>query len=411
MDRFNHGKISKTTKKTTPKASSSEQSLQMIPSVVSEKWATISSTMASLMFAWAIICQYSPYEVRNIIGKLKRRLRDHLDPYLTLSIHESTEDRMKRSEAYLFVEAYLSSIASKDAKRLRADMEKEGSDLVISMDDYEEVIDKFRGGKFWWSMRRIPVSQRAPYYEQGKRYYVLTFHRKYREVVTKYYLEHVMKQGKEARSRTRQRKLYTNIAGSSRMSNSMWSHVVFEHPARLENMALEPELKEDIFEDLVAFSKNKEFYERAGKAWKRGYLLYGPPGTGKSTMVAAMANLLNYDVYDIELTAVKDNTELRRLLIETTSKSIIVIEDIDCSLDLTGQRTKKKAENSSGEDDHQNNVEERKEIRKEPKDEGSSRVTLSGLLNFIDGIWSACGSERLIVFTTNYVDKLDPALI
>ena len=41
----------------------------------------------------------------------------------------------------------------------------------------------------------------------------------------------------------------------------------------------------------------------------------------------------------------------------------------------------------------------------------SSQVTLSGLLNFIDGLWSACGGERLIVFTTNYVEKLDPALV
>ncbi|TXG70463.1 hypothetical protein EZV62_005398 [Acer yangbiense] len=39
------------------------------------------------------------------------------------------------------------------------------------------------------------------------------------------------------------------------------------------------------------------------------------------------------------------------------------------------------------------------------------QVTLSELLNFIDGLWSACGGERLIVFTTNYIEKLDPALI
>ncbi|KAI3873406.1 hypothetical protein MKW98_008058, partial [Papaver atlanticum] len=44
-------------------------------------------------------------------------------------------------------------------------------------------------------------------------------------------------------------------------------------------------------------------------------------------------------------------------------------------------------------------------------DDQKSKVTLSGLLNFIDGLWSACGKERIIVFTTNYVDKLDPALI
>ena len=38
-------------------------------------------------------------------------------------------------------------------------------------------------------------------------------------------------------------------------------------------------------------------------------------------------------------------------------------------------------------------------------------MTLSGLLNFIDGLWSSCGDERIIVFTTNYKEKLDPALL
>ena len=38
-------------------------------------------------------------------------------------------------------------------------------------------------------------------------------------------------------------------------------------------------------------------------------------------------------------------------------------------------------------------------------------MTLSGLLNFIDGLWSAHSGERIIVFTTNFVDWLDPALI
>jgi SpoVK/Ycf46/Vps4 family AAA+-type ATPase len=38
-------------------------------------------------------------------------------------------------------------------------------------------------------------------------------------------------------------------------------------------------------------------------------------------------------------------------------------------------------------------------------------LTLSGLLNFIDGLWSSCGDERIIVFTTNHKDRLDPALL
>lgn len=39
------------------------------------------------------------------------------------------------------------------------------------------------------------------------------------------------------------------------------------------------------------------------------------------------------------------------------------------------------------------------------------QLTLSGLLNFIDGLWSNCGDERIIVFTTNRKEKLDPALL
>ena len=128
-------------------------------------------------------------------------------------------------------------------------------------------------------------------------------------------------------------------------------------------------------------------------------------------MIAAMANFLDYDVYDLELTTVKDNSDLRRLLIETTGKSIIVIEDIDCSLDLTGQRKKKEEDENGDETDKEKDPISKK--KKEAKEEGkrASKVTLSGLLNFIDGIWSACGGERIIVFTTNYVDRLDPALI
>ena len=37
------------------------------------------------------------------------------------------------------------------------------------------------------------------------------------------------------------------------------------------------------------------------------------------------------------------------------------------------------------------------------------RVTFSGLLNAIDGV--GCAEERILFMTTNYIDRLDPALI
>ncbi|OWM78343.1 hypothetical protein CDL15_Pgr016067 [Punica granatum] len=102
-------------------------------------------------------------------------------------------------------------------------------------------------------------------------------------------------------------------------------------------------------DDLNTFAKGRDFYHKVGRAWKRGYLLCGPPGSGKSSLIAAMANFLCYNVYDLELTKVADNSELRALLIQTTSRSIIVIEDIDCSidLDLTADRLQLKSSSSS----------------------------------------------------------------
>ncbi|XP_050376452.1 AAA-ATPase ASD, mitochondrial-like [Argentina anserina] len=386
----------------------------MMPPMMNQMWTTMGSTLASFMFIWAIIRQYCPYELRRFFEKYSLRVTGYFYPYIKISIHEFTGDRLKRSEAYTAVEAYLSSNTSKSAKRLKAEMVKDSSNMVLSMDEYERVTDEFHGANVWWVLTKAVSPGRSmsmSYYpEQEKRFYKLTFHKKYREIITGSYLDHVVREGKEIRVKNRQRKLYTNSPGYKWPSykQTMWSHIMFEHPATFETMALEPEMKKEIIEDLMTFSQSKDFYARIGKAWKRGYLLYGPPGTGKSTMIAAMANLLSYDVYDLELTAVKDNTELRKLLIETTSKSIIVIEDIDCSLDLTGQR-KKKAEKGGLEDEI---MKASKERLKEPKEEGgSSKVTLSGLLNFIDGLWSACGGERLVVFTTNYVEKLDPALI
>ncbi|KAL5713194.1 hypothetical protein ACHQM5_015296 [Ranunculus cassubicifolius] len=112
-----------------------------------------------------------------------------------------------------------------------------------------------------------------------------------------------------------------------------------------------------------------------------------PPGTGKSSLIAAIANYLNFDVYDLDLTEIHQNSELRKLLVATANRSILVVEDIDCNINFQDREAESQRKNSN------------------------QKVTLSDMLNFIDGLWSTCGDERIIIFTTNHKDKLDPALL
>lgn len=215
------------------------------------------------------------------------------------------------------------------------------------------------------------------------------------------YLDHMVAQAAEIRRRSQDRYLYTNSRGGgldSARPGSPWEAVPFKHPSTFATLAMDPDKKSELMADLKDFAEGESFYRATGRAWKRGYLLYGPPGTGKSSMIAAMANYLGYDVYDLELTEVGSNSDLRKLLMKTTPKSIIVIEDIDCSLNLSGNRSSKRI---SGRADPARNG-----------DDGTgSTVTLSGLLGFTDGLWSCCGSERIFVLTTNHVERIDPALL
>uniref|UniRef100_A0A0D9V006 ATPase AAA-type core domain-containing protein n=1 Tax=Leersia perrieri TaxID=77586 RepID=A0A0D9V006_9ORYZ len=196
---------------------------------------------------------------------------------------------------------------------------------------------EFRGAAVWWTsvVRENSQGQQGAHTRQCQR---LTFHKHDRYLVVDEYLPHVRRKGHEILfSNHRRRRLYTNnkSGDSFQINYRAWSYTDFDHPTTFDMSAMDTAKKREIIDDLDA-----SIYRRAGKPWKRGYLLYSPPGTGKSTMIAAMTNYLDYDIYDVELTVVKDNNNLHRLLIETTSKSIIVIEHIDCCLDgLTSPAT------------------------------------------------------------------------
>ncbi|KAI4983311.1 hypothetical protein ZWY2020_023803 [Hordeum vulgare] len=367
-------------------------------------FAGILSSFTSLLFLLSMAQQCVPDLVRDYVDTLVTRIMDAISPYDTVTMDEHDPDSFSSSEAYTIVEAYLSATCAFRARCLRATVGSDDDRMTLAMDDHEEVVDGFRGANMCWS--KIKVLPRANTivtnaHTDERRMYRLTFHRRHRRLVEDAYLPHVLTKARDVIA-SRQQSLHTNKPKDDWDGDyDGWSSVKFEHPSTFATLAMDPSKKQEILDDLEMFRDGKEYYASIGKAWKRGYLLFGPPGTGKSSMIAAIANFLGYNVYDLELTAVKSNTELRRLFIDTKGKSVIVIEDIDCSIDLTGKRSKKgKRCKKNNNKDHQD------------KDkENEKKVTLSGVLNIIDGLWSACGGERVIVLTTNHKENLDPALI
>lgn len=129
------------------------------------------------------------------------------------------------------------------------------------------------------------------------------------------------------------------------------------HPATLETLAVDQELKARVKADLESFLKGRSYYARLGRVWKRSYLLQGLPGTGKSSFAAAMARFLCYDVYDLDLSLVSNSADLRALLLNTTPRSLILVEDLD------------------------------------------RYFAMSSMPNFMDGVFSSCGEERVMVYT------------
>lgn len=111
-------------------------------------------------------------------------------------------------------------------------------------------------------------------------------------------------------------------------NEQIWESTIFQHHTTFETLAMEPELKNTLIRDLDAFSNGKDFFKTVGRAWKRGYLLYGRPGTGKSSLVAAIANYMNYSIYDLKIQIVEDDAMLRKILTSTENRSILLIEDL-----------------------------------------------------------------------------------
>lgn len=378
-----------------------------------EFWTTLASVMGVWAFFQSLLHTVFPPELRYASLKIFHRIFNWFSAYCYYDITEI--DGVNTNELYNAVQIYLSSSASIAGNRLSLTRGLNSSAITFGLSNNDRLIDTYKGVTVLWehivTQRQSQTFSWRPLPEE-KRGFTLRVKKKDKAIILGSYLDFVMDKANEIRRNNQDRLLYTNSRGGSLDSRGHpWESVPFKHPSTFDTLAMDPVKKTEIMEDLKDFANGESFYQRTGRAWKRGYLLYGPPGTGKSSMIAAMANYLGYDIYDLELTEVHTNSELRKLLMKTSSKSIIVIEDIDCSINLTNRKKSSNGSNSGARSNNSYDMSPPPGSGNGGGEDGGNTITLSGLLNFTDGLWSCCGSERIFVFTTNHIEKLDPALL
>ncbi|KAG2625392.1 AAA-ATPase At3g50940-like [Panicum virgatum] len=366
-----------------------------------EKYITAAASVAATaMVVRSVVSELVPYEVRDLLYAAGRYLRSRVSSRHTVVIDEA--EGLSANQIYDAARTYLAARISTDMPRLRVSRVDEAQGIMVGMEQGEEMVDVHDGVEYTWNLvsRDNTPSATAASRAAGTagtgaktrgrleiKSFEVSFHKKHKDKALKSYLPHIVATAKAMKDQHRSLKMHM-------IEYDAWTAVDLRHPSTFDTLAMDKKLKRSVMDDLERFVKRKDYYRRIGRAWKRGYLLYGPPGTGKSSLIAAMANYLKFDIYDLELTEVKCNSDLRRLLVGMSNRSILVVEDIDCSIELQQREDGEKRARSSS-----------------AGEENDDKVTLSGLLNFVDGLWSTSGEERIIVFTTNYRERLDPALL
>ena len=208
--------------------------------------------------------------------------------------------------------------------------------------------------------------------------------------------------------------------------NLNWKVNVYISSTTFDNIFFEG--KADVLQRLNDFMKEREFYKMLGKPWKIGILLTGEPGCGKTSLIRAISNFFKRSIKDVQFNRMGDIDDLEGCFncVQYDNKAmgpedvVLVAEDIDCmNFDILKKRTAEEPKNNLKDQFNSFKSEEAKAIMMAiattndcsngPKAKSGREITLSYLLNILDGISNADG--RIFIASTNHVEKIDPAAL
>ena len=199
--------------------------------------------------------------------------------------------------------------------------------------------------------------------------------------------------------------IYTN-------KNKEWINTPSNNYRTLDTIILKNNIKNIIKEDMQLFLNSEEWYQHRDIPYTRGYLFHGHPGTGKTSMIKGLSLFGKRHIHYLMLNEVKNDTELIELVKSINYKeTILVIEDIDAMINIVKSRESDNKTYQEYMDEKEKNkkmsVDEWEKIERQKQKK--STITLSGLLNVIDGLFTCHG--RILIMSTNHPEILDSALI
>lgn len=196
-------------------------------------------------------------------------------------------------------------------------------------------------------------------------------------------------------------RILASIASEAcRDSISVWNGETFggtKFKRSLDSIFTKNDVHKELLDSIESFISNKETYKKLNYPYNYCALLYGVPGSGKTSTILAVASKLNRNVFYVNL-ASTNVASLLRALNDEPDKNIYVFEDIDAvSFKNADTRESQEGKQDSCRDANAINMSK------------LFGMSLSDLLNITDGLLASDGT--ICIFTTNHVEKLDPAFL